>query len=861
MSVSVVGFDVGCSTSYIAVAKGGGIETITNEYSDRQTPTCVAFTDRRRLIGTSAKLQHVTNINNTFVNFLPLVGKKVSDPAVERERRFLPYRVDEGPDGRVAMKVKYNGATHVFTPEQVLAMHLTKLRDITETALSNKVVDVVINVPTYYTDAERRALLDASRIAGLNCVKLVNDLTAVGTAYGLYNMDLPSVEQPPKIVAFVSVGYVSTQVAICAFNSGKMKVLVTTCDWQLGGRDFDEVIFHKLAEVFEEKYGIKIIDYPRATVRLLQECEKVKKAMSANSQELPVNIECLSHEKDLVSRMKRSDFEEWSSELLMRFEKVLLRSLSLAKLTPNDVNTVELVGGTSRIPALKSIVLSVFKQEGRTTLNADEAVARGCALQAAICSPAYKVRDFNVTEVCPYAITLYWDREDSGDQATPVTTENDEVTVEGKETSIEIFPFLHPIPSSRRLFFNRRGPFTLEARYSHMDELPNQNNVIGIFKIANIPSKTGEVRKIRVKVRVNSHGIFAVSQAEVAEEYEKEVEMEVPEATPKVVAENGKDPNLVKAMDVETPSNGDVSMDAAPNNNATAAEQQMNTVPASDKKTTPKKTLVKKKAVRYKDLTVDASIMQFSVKQLNEFCEIEGKLSEQDELEHRRTHAKNSVEEYVYEMRNKLRDTLNKFATPSEHTNLLKALDDTEDWLYGEGEDLHRQAYADRLDQIRTLGNSIELRAKEQTDRASAVKRFEQSVVHIRKVLDSVAANQETYNHLTPEQLTQLQTSLTQYETWLREQLRAQDSRPLTEDPVLKTADIMSKMQAMEAVCHPIINTPKPVVPPPPTQPAATIEVNNNSNENCPVDENVTKKGKPIKAGKVQNKSENMDVD
>ncbi|KAA3673976.1 heat shock protein 110kDa [Paragonimus westermani] len=482
-------------------------------------------------------------------------------------------------------------------------------------------------------------------------------------------------------------------------------------------------------------------------------------------------------------------------------------------------------------------------------------------LQAAICSPAYKVREFSVTEVCPYAITLCWDREDSGDQPTPVTAENDEVTVIGKETSIEVFPFLHPIPSSRRLFFNRRGPFTLEARYSHMDELPNQNNVIGIFKIASIPSKTGEVRKVRVKVRVNSHGIFAVSQAEVAEEYEKEVEMELPEITPKVVAENGKDPNLDKAMDVETPSNGDVTMGNTPDNNAEAAEQQVNTVPVSDKKTTPKKTIVKKKAVRYKDLTVDASIMQFSVKQLNEFCEIEGKLSEQDELEHRRTHAKNSVEEYVYEMRNKLRDALNKFATPAEHTNLLKALDDTEDWLYGEGENLHRQAYADRLDQIRALGNSIELRAKEQTDRTCAAKRFEQSIVHIRKVLDSVAAKQETYNHLTPEQLAQLQTSLTQHENWLHEQLKAQNSRPLTEDPVLKTADIMSKMQSMEAVCHPIINTPKPVVPPPPTQPAATIEANNNNNENCPIDENVTKKGKPIKAGKVQNKSENMDVD
>ncbi|CAL8093237.1 unnamed protein product [Calicophoron daubneyi] len=859
MAISVVGFDVGCLTSYIAVAKGGGIETIVNEYSDRQTPTCVAFSGHRRVIGTAARMQHVTNTSNTIFNFLPLVGKKLSDPAVMNERQRLPYRIEEAGDGRVSIRVNYHGGAYDFTPEQVLAMQLSKLKTITESALSSKVVDIVINVPTYYTDAERRAVLDATRISGLNCVKLVNDTTAIGTAYGLYNTDLPAPDQPPKIVCFVSVGYISTQIAICAFNKGKMKVLATASDPCLGGRDFDYVIFQKLSEEFEAKYHMKIVDSPKATVRLLQECEKLKKNMSANTQELPINIDCLLNDRDLCSKMKREDFEVYSEDLLRRFEEVLIRCLKLAKLEPSDVHVVELVGGSSRIPALKRIVASVLKQDGRTTLNADEAVARGCALQAAICSPAYKVKEFSVTEACPYSITLHWDKDDNGDQNMTDAAENDGVTVASKDTSIEVFPLLHPVPCSRRLFFNRCGPFTLEARYTHPEELPNQNLVIGTFKVSNAPRKSGDVSKIRVKVRMNAHGIFSISQAEVAEEYEKEVEMDVPDESVNSPSAKEETPPKDKPMEVETPSNGDASTDGK--TNTPGPEGQVPASKTTPKKPATKKVTVRKKAVRYNDLPVDACIMQYSTKQLNDFTEVEGKLFEQDELEHRRSHAKNAVEEYVYEMRGKMQDSLGNFAVPKEAENIMRMLDETEDWLYGEGEDLQRQAYVDRLTQMKSLGDPVELRSFEYHNRPRAVEKFEKSLVHIRKVLDSVAAGEETYNHLTPEQLHKLQTTVDEQEGWLREQLRLQNSKAQTEDPILRCSDIASHHETLESICRPIINTPKPAPPPPPPQ---TVDTNQNDTDDgkdakCPNE--VDKKGKPARTAQTTEKSENMDVD
>jgi molecular chaperone DnaK (HSP70) len=701
-------------------------------------------------------------------------------------------------------------------------------------------------------------MLDASRIAGLNCVKLVNDTTAIGTAYGLYNADLPAPEQPPKIVSFVSVGYTSTQVAICAFNKGKMKMLATASDPCLGGRDFDFVIFRKLSEEFEAKYRMKIEDSPKATVRLLQECEKLKKNMSANTQELPINIDCLLNDRDLCSKMKRDDFEEYSTDLLTRFEGVLQRCLALAKLKPSDIQVVELVGGSSRVPALKRIVSSVFKQEGRMTLNADEAVARGCALQAAICSPAYKVREFSVTEACPYSITLQWDKDDSGDQNMTDAAENDGVTVAGKDTSLEVFPLLHPIPCSRRLFFNRCGPFTLEARYTYPEELPSQNAVIGTFKVSNVPHKSGEISKIRVKVRMNAHGIFSVSQAEVAEEYEKEVEMEVPDDSVKPASVKDVTPPEDKPMEVETPSNGDASVDVKAN--TPGPEGQVPNEKSASKKPAMKKVMVKKKAIKYNDLPVEANIMQYSTKQLNDFCEVEGKLFEQDELEHKRSHAKNAVEEYVYEMRGKIQDSLSHFAVPKEAENLVRMLDETEDWLYGDGEDLQRQAYVDRLNQLKSLGNPIELRSFEYHNRPHAVENFEKSIVHIRKVLDSVAAGEETYNHLSPDQLHRLQATLDEQEGWLREQINIQNSLAKTDDPTLRCSDIASHQQVMESTCLPIINTPKPAPPPPPqTNDANQNETNSAKDAKSPA--GVGKKVKPTRTTQTAEKSENMDVD
>ncbi|CAB1352994.1 unnamed protein product [Coregonus sp. 'balchen'] len=406
--MSVVGIDVGFQSCYVAVARAGGIETVANEYSDRNTPACVSFGPRNRSIGAAAKGQVVTNCKNTVQGFKRFHGRAFSDPYVQSAKSSLVYDLAQMPSGSTGIKVMYMEEEKVFSIEQVTAMLLTKLKETAETAMKKPVADCVISVPSFYTDAERRSVIDAAQIAGLNCLRLMNETTAVTLAYGIYKQDLPAPEEKPRNVVFVDLGHSGYQVSICAFNKGKLKMLASAFDAELGGKDFDEVLVNHFCEEFGKKYKLDVKTKPRALVRLYQECEKLKKLMSANSSDLPLNIECFMNDIDVTGKLNRGHFEEMCAGLLAKVEAPLRSVMEQAKLKKEDLYAVEIVGGASRIPAVKERVGKFFGKELSMTLNADEAVARGCALQCAILSPAFKVREFSITDVVPYPISLKW---------------------------------------------------------------------------------------------------------------------------------------------------------------------------------------------------------------------------------------------------------------------------------------------------------------------------------------------------------------------------------------------------------------------------------------------------------------------
>ncbi|KAI7836745.1 hypothetical protein COHA_009383 [Chlorella ohadii] len=313
--MSVAGIDVGDSTSCIALARKGGVDVLLNKESKRETPSVISFTSKMRLMGTDAVGSMSTNPRNTVSQLKRLIGKKFNDPHVQKDLEYFPFEVSAGPNGECVYNVTYLDKPAQFTAEQLMAMLLVDLKSIAETDSGAPVTDAVLAVPTYFTEPERHAMLGATQLAGLNCLRLLNETTATALSYGIYKTDLP--EGDPVHVVFVDIGFSSTQVCVVALKKGQLQVLSNAWDRDLGGRDLDAVLFEHFVTEFKERYKIDVKTQPRACHRLRMGCEKVKKILTTNS-EAPLNVECLMNDIDAHGMITREVFEEEAKPVLDR---------------------------------------------------------------------------------------------------------------------------------------------------------------------------------------------------------------------------------------------------------------------------------------------------------------------------------------------------------------------------------------------------------------------------------------------------------------------------------------------------------------------------------------------------------------
>lgn len=805
--MSVIGIDFGNENCFIAVARAGGIETIANEYSQRVTPSYVGFGEKNRDLGVTAKNKQVTNPKNTVFGFKRLIGRKFRDPLVQTEITYLPYQVIELPNGEIGIKVRYLQEDTTFTVQQITAMLFTKLKEVAEAALKIKVNDCVISVPSFFTDVERRALLDASQIAGLNVLRLMNETSAVALTYGFYKQDLP--EDRPKNIVFVDMGHSALQISACAFSKGKLRVLACVSDTSVGGRDFDNAIVRYFAEEFRTKYRLDVLSNKRAVIRLLTESEKLKKQLSANPNELPLNIECFMEDKDVMGKMSRNKLEEICGDLLSRVEVAMRNILIETRLDRNDIEAVEIVGGSTRIPAIKRLVQTVFGVEARTTLNQDEAVARGCALQCAMLSPTFKVRDFAITDVQPYAIKLLWSAD------------------KGEEGEMEVFPRFHQVPFVKMLTFYRKEAFTLEARYLDSANIPYPERHIGFFTIKNIsPTSEGESTKVKVKVRVNLHGIFSVFYASMLEKVEKIEENEQNNQ----VNQNCLKQKSEEAMEVDDAgkqsTNTDDTTQTEVNHVDQTANQNVNSntentnQPCNEKgdKDEDKENALQKKSKKVKsiDLPVDAKVPQLSNTEINYLIEKELKMIMQDKMEKERADAKNAVEEYVYDVRGQLSDRLHQFISDQDREVFMNLLENTENWLYEDGEEQQKSVYVEKLSELKKYGDPVVFRCREHEERPLAIEEFGRSLQRARKAVALYTAKDEQYIHIENKEMEKVQKAIEEKQKWLDQQLNCLSQIPLHQSPPILVSQIWQEKEIFENIVKPILNTPKPKVEPPP---------------------------------------------
>lgn len=420
-----------------------------------------------------------------------------------------------------AIQVNYVGERQRFSATQLVATYFGKLRDIASNELKTGVQDVVIAVPGWYTDIQRRALLDAASIAGLTTLRLINDTTATALGYGITKSDLPDPENP-RHVAFVDVGHSSLSVAIVAFSKGQLTVKSTAYDRNLGGRDIDFALVKHFAEEFKTKYKIDVLSNPKAVFRLAAGCEKLKKILSAN-HEAPLSVENIMADVDASSHLTREELEGLVADVLDRIPAPLKQALEDSGLTVEELDAIELVGGSTRIPAVRNRIASVFPGKVlSTTLNQDEAVARGATFACAQLSPVFRVREFSVSDITPYPIKVQWTPE-------PDSQEEDK--------ELLVYPKGNPIPSTKILTFYRKDAFELEAEYAEPSVIPTGINPwIAKFNAKQVPAEpSGDATTVKVKTRLNLHGILSFEAAYVEEVEEKEepvaMDVDTPEGT------------------------------------------------------------------------------------------------------------------------------------------------------------------------------------------------------------------------------------------------------------------------------------------------------------------------------------------
>ncbi|KIJ60075.1 hypothetical protein HYDPIDRAFT_32650 [Hydnomerulius pinastri MD-312] len=734
--MSVVGVDFGTLHSKIGVARNRGIDIIVNEVSNRATPSLVAFGPKQRAIGESAKTQETSNFRNTIGSLKRLIGRTILDSDLEIEKKYLNATLVD-VNGTVGTEVSYLGEKQTFSATQLVGMYLGKLRDITSNELKTGVSDVVIAVPGWYTDVQRRAIQDAASIAGLNTLRVINDTTAVALGWGITKTDLPESDNPRNIM-FVDVGHSSMSVSVVAFSKGQLVVKSAAYDRHLGGRDIDFALLKHFATEFKTKYKIDVLSSPKAMFRLAVGCERLKKVLSANS-EAPLSVESIMNDVDASSKLTREAYEELIASVLDRIAVPLQQALSESGLTLDEIDAVELVGGTTRVPAVRARIQEALGGKPlSTTLNQDEAIARGATFACAFFSPTFRVREFHVRDITHYPIKVTWERSEADPE---------------EDTELVVFPRGNVIPSTKVLTFYRKGPFDIEAQYAEPSGLPGGINPwIARFTAKNVPVDTsGDLTCVKLKTRLNLHGVMSFESAYVEEVEERE-----------------------EAMDV-----------------------------AAEGEAPKKKRVVKKIEVPFASFgaSLDPSVLE-------QLKEQEAQMHAADKLVMDTEDRKNALEEYVYDTRGKLDDRYASYVQSSEKSKLLSMLQEAEDWLYSEeGEDATKSAYVSKLDGLKVVGDPIVARYREAEERPKVISQLRTS---INEYFAQASSTDEKYAHIDEKDKTAVVEKCATIQKWLDDQIARQAERPKNEDPVLRSAEILKKREELIYFAIPILTKPKP---------------------------------------------------